>query len=89
MHRALLDHGASLSESVFRELAREAGLNLGAFDRCMSDLPHEAAIARDEAEATALNVKGVPATFINGERLAGAQPLEAFTAAVDRALAAR
>jgi protein-disulfide isomerase len=34
-------------------------------------------------------VQGTPTFFVNGEKLVGAQPLEAFTPLVQRALAAR
>jgi protein-disulfide isomerase len=43
---------------------------------------------RDQAEAAKAGVDGTPTFFVNGAPLVGAQPLEAFTAAIDKALAA-
>ena len=43
---------------------------------------------RDQAEAAKVGVDGTPTFFVNGTPLIGAQPIEAFTAAIDKALAA-
>ena len=43
---------------------------------------------RDLAEGTKLGVDGTPTFFINGTALVGAQPLDAFTAIIDKALGA-
>ena len=40
----------------------------------------------DQALATSLGASGTPAFFINGRRLAGAQPVEAFREVIDEAL---
>ena len=39
-------------------------------------------------EAAGLHIDGTPTLFINGERVAGAQPVAAVWAAIDRALRA-
>ena len=48
----------------------------------------QAVLDRDQAEAAKAGVDGTPTFFVNGAPLVGAQPLEAFTAAIDKALAA-
>ena len=48
----------------------------------------QAVLDRDQAEAAKVGIDGTPTFFVNGTPLVGAQPLEAFTAAIDKALAA-
>jgi len=68
-------------------LARRAGISMIKFQRALARSTHDAAIDADIAHAQQLGASGTPAFFINGRNLRGAQPLEVFTAAVDRALA--
>lgn len=67
-------------------IARELGLDL---ERFRADLRGESIrkqVAADAAEADRLRVHGVPTTFINGRRLAGAVPAESFGERIDRLL---
>lgn len=44
-------------------------------------------VAADVDEAVSLGVTGTPTFFVNGQVIIGAQPTEAFIAAVERAAA--
>ena len=58
------------------------------FRQALDTERHKAAVDADMAAAQAAGINGTPGFVINGEILSGAQPYEAFQAAVDRALAA-
>ena len=76
-----LDRGALI------DLARDAGLDVARFTADLDGHRFAAAIDADLAAGGALDVQGTPAFFINGRRFTGAQPIAAFRAAIDAALA--
>jgi len=59
------------------------------FDACLRDEKITARINADRQEGSRLGVRGTPTFFVNGQQLVGAQPYEAFKAAIDAALAGR
>jgi protein-disulfide isomerase len=65
------------------ELAREAGLDVEEFEADLGR--HEEAVARDFREGQRIGITGTPTFVINGEVLVGAQPLEVFEDAIERA----
>ena len=67
--------------------AKEVGLNVTSFERCLRAGSIRAAVQNDLAEGAQLGLTGTPAFFINGREMTGAQPLEAFTAIIDEELA--
>ncbi len=67
--------------------ARQAGLDLPTFERCLASGTHTGAVQRDVEHARRLGVDGTPTFFINGQLLTGAQPLDAFTRLIDGELA--
>ena len=72
-------------ESLDRS-AGQIGLDLVAFEGCLSSGVHAAAVQRDVDEGARLGLNGTPAFFINGRPLTGAQPLEAFVRIVEEEL---
>ena len=76
-----------------RAVASAAGLDMGAWEACAATPSSEAyrataaAVDQQMALGAQYGVQGTPAFFVNGEFLSGAQPLEAFVAAVERAKA--
>jgi protein-disulfide isomerase len=68
--------------------AIDLGLDRERFERCVDDHRFRAAVEADVAEGRELGVRGTPTFLINGKPLVGAQPVEAFRAAVDAALRA-
>ena len=67
--------------------ARRLGLPEDAFAACLDGARYRAAVQADVAEGRAAGVSGTPTFFVNGRRLVGAQPIEAFRGAVRDALA--
>ncbi len=66
--------------------AKEVGLDVSAFDRCVASGKYKAAVQKDVEEGSSLGVTGTPAFFINGRPLSGAQPLESFARIIDEEL---
>ena len=75
------------SPAMFKELARQVGLEPTAFEKCQGSGKYDAAVKKDLEEGNRIGVTGTPAFFINGRPLTGAQPLEAFARLVDEELA--
>jgi protein-disulfide isomerase len=88
-HDVLFTQAPPLSPDAMRRYAEQAGLDLVAFDRCLSSGQHRDAVQRDVEEGMRLGVTGTPAFFINGRPLVGAQQIEAFTRVIDEELASR
>ena len=86
-HAMLFDNQSQLTRENFERFARELGLDM---DRFIADLDSEATAARlreDTSLADTVQAQGTPHFFINGMRLAGAQPVDAFKAVIDREIA--
>ena len=88
MHEKLFENPRGLDRPSLERYAQELGLDVARFRQALDDHRHAAAIDADiaAADATGLSM-GTPTCFVNGRALQGAQPLDAFRAAVDRALA--
>jgi protein-disulfide isomerase len=69
-------------------LAKEIGLDVTAFDRCLSSGQFKAAVQQDLEQGSQLGVTATPAFFINGRIIVGAQPIEEFSRIIDEELAA-
>ena len=67
--------------------AREAGLEMAAFERCLTSGTFQAAVQKDVDEGARAGVTGTPTFFINGRLISGAQPLERFVLLIDEELA--
>ncbi|MGH7700302.1 MAG: DsbA family protein [Gemmatimonadales bacterium] len=57
---------------LFRDLARAAGLDVGAYDACMESERHAGRIEASRLEGERLGVNATPTFFVNGRRLAAA-----------------
>ncbi|MGW6982485.1 DsbA family protein [Streptomyces sp. NPDC054932] len=70
------------------ELAREAGVpDLERFKADMAGEQAAAALKKDQEEGYRIGVTSTPSFLLNGRPIAGAQPLDTFTAAIARAKA--
>jgi protein-disulfide isomerase len=67
--------------------ASDVGLDVPAFERCLSAGTHRESVQRDYEDGVRLGVSGTPAFFVNGRFVSGAQPLEAFTKLIEQELA--
>ncbi|MEU8436180.1 thioredoxin domain-containing protein [Streptomyces sp. NPDC029216] len=90
-HAAAYAEGAKakgFGEDRLIELAREAGVpDLERFKADMTGEQAAAALRRDQEEGYRIGVRSTPSFLVNGQPLAGAQPLDAFAAAITRAKA--
>lgn len=68
-----------------RDYARQASLDLAAYDAAVAAQDGLGDIRAELAEATGLGVTGTPAFLVNGSPIIGAQPVDAFVAAVEQA----
>lgn len=66
--------------------ADQLQLDTDEFAECVESGKYAEEVAADMADGNAYGVSGTPTFFINGYRLVGAQPLEAFTALIDQEL---
>lgn len=84
-HDLLFEHGDSLSDEKFQQIARELGLDLNRFRKDLNDLKIVARVNQDIRLGAYMGVRGTPTVFING-RVSRARTLEALEAAVEHAL---
>jgi len=89
MHKLLFENQRTLARADLERMAGEVGgINMPRFRAALDNHTHKARIDADIAAVTASGAQiGTPSFFINGRLLQGAQPYDAFKAAIDRALA--
>jgi protein-disulfide isomerase len=85
-HDLLFANQKALQRPDLERYAEQLGLNM---DKFRADLDSPAAakqLEMDKADGNAVAVRGTPHFFLNGSRMAGAQPLANFQAALDKEL---
>jgi protein-disulfide isomerase len=85
-HDLLFVAQPAFSRSELLAYAGRLGLPGDSFAVCIESGRHREAVKADVAEGRAAGVQGTPTFFINGRRLVGAQPIDAFREAVQAAL---
>ena len=85
-HDKLFENSDALSDELYPSLAADIGLNASAFEKCMEQNKHKAAIDADMQFAIDLGVQSTPTFVINGLAIVGAQPLEVFQQVIDDGL---
>lgn len=78
-----------LSAAGFRQAAETVGLDMDEFISCMDDGRFLDTISVNREKASAVGVTGTPTFFLNDEEMSGAQPLSAFTQAIEALIAAQ
>jgi protein-disulfide isomerase len=86
-HDALFKKQGQLSPQLYDEVARSLGLDLDRFHASIEARKNAAHIQADMAAGRAVGAEGTPTFFINGKKLVGAQPIEAFKQLIDSELA--
>jgi len=87
MHDKLFELCPALERPSLEKAAQDLGLDTAAFKRALDQGKHDARIKRDQALVTGVGATGTPAFFINGRKVSGAVPFEAFKAVIDEELA--
>jgi protein-disulfide isomerase len=83
MHDSLLADGADLSDEGLLALAKGLGARADKVAMAMAKHLHKAEIDADRDVADDFQANGTPHFFIDGRRVVGAQPKEAFVAIID------
>jgi protein-disulfide isomerase len=86
MHDALFAGPSRLEDADLEALAKEQGLSAGAVHAALKSEKLGARIDESVEQATDFQARGTPHFFINGRRLAGAQPLSKFQELIDAEL---
>ena len=87
MYSTLFENQDDFSDDNLLELVDDIDADLDLFEECMEDGKHTLRIEREFEYAKSLGIRGTPAFFINGEKVAGAPPFEDFEELIEEALA--
>jgi protein-disulfide isomerase len=88
-HDILYANYPKVSEENLKNLAKEVGLDVNAFNRCLGSDKFKAAVQQDLIDGAKLGVTGTPTFFINGREVSGNQSVEIFGAIIDEELGRR
>jgi protein-disulfide isomerase len=86
MHDKMFANQQALDRAGLEKDAQEIGLDMGKFKAALDSGKYKAKVDAEDKEGAAVGVTGTPTFFINGVRLVGAQPLDAFKAVIDKQL---
>jgi RNA polymerase sigma factor (sigma-70 family) len=87
LHDLMAQHTDDLSRPHVEALAQQAGLDMTAFRAALDNHTYKAAVDADIAAAKDIELQATPSFVINGRRVIGNLPVEAFRAVIDDALA--
>lgn len=76
-----------INATAYSTYAKELKLDEAKFKTCVDSNKYAADVQSDTAQGIAAGVSGTPTFFINNQQIVGAQPYEAFKAAIDAELA--
>lgn len=90
-HDVLYENQRSVNSGVFSDeafvgLAEEVGLDTEQFEAALTSGRYESVVQSDLREAQNAGIQGTPSFTINGQRLVGPQPLEAFEQLIEAEL---
>ena len=88
MHLLLLDRSPGLDRDTLIGLAKELKLDLPRFTKDLDTMRHRKEIDRDVKLAEELDLYNTPTIFINGVKLLGDRPFEAYKSVIDREIKA-
>lgn len=80
-------NGPGMPEGDYAAAAQKVGVDVSKFNGCLSEERYKDEVLKDFADGQKAQVGGTPTFFVNGTPLVGAQPFEAFKAAIDAELA--
>jgi len=82
-HKVLFHESPKLGEAELGQYANQIGLDRAAFDACIAEKRHAAAIQADVAAGEKIGVAGTPAFYVNGLPVAGGRSLDQFATLID------
>jgi protein-disulfide isomerase len=89
MHDKLFANQQALDRPSLEKYAQELGLDMGKFKKALDSGKFKDKVDAEAKEGAAVGATGTPTFFINGTKLVGAQPVDAFKAAIDKELKAK
>lgn len=89
MHDKLfeLSRNSQLTVETIKKAAVELKLNAKTFNDCLDKGTKAAKVQADQAQGDSYGVQGTPATFINGQLVSGALPIDQIKAIINAELA--
>jgi protein-disulfide isomerase len=87
MYDQLFQHQTQLSRENLDSYAQAVGLDMAKYKAAMDGQKYKSKIDSDLAEGRKVGVSGTPTFVINGHKLVGAQPVDAFKQVIDAELA--
>jgi len=85
-HDLLFANSKTLGDEDLKRFAGEAGLDVAAWEQCVSDGKYKAKVEADIEAARSIGVTGTPAFVINGVLFTGARPVEEFVPLIEAEL---
>jgi protein-disulfide isomerase len=85
-HDAVFEHQANLGPADLLSYAKQAGLNVAAFQAAIESRKFASAVDADVALGELVGIEGTPTLFVNGKRVANPTDLAEVGNAIDRAL---
>lgn len=82
-HDLLFQNQTDLSRTALRGYAQSVGVNISKFDQCLASGRYRQEVLNDLQDGIDAGVVGTPTFFFNGQRVAGAIPLETLRVIVD------
>jgi protein-disulfide isomerase len=79
--------GRNFDYDSMEEFVGQFGVDNGELKECYSDNKYKAEIIADRDYAVKFGISGTPGFLVNGKKLSGAQPYEAFERAIEAELA--
>jgi protein-disulfide isomerase len=86
-HAKLFENNAKLENTDLESYAKDLGLDVAKVREAIAKKKYEAEIQVDVDLGDALKASGTPHMFINGRRLVGALPIDAFKKIIDEQMA--
>ncbi|MBI5022731.1 MAG: DsbA family protein [Candidatus Magasanikbacteria bacterium] len=81
-HDKLFQNQKNFTKIDLLSLAGQIGLNMESFSQCFESAAVKSKVEKDWVDGASLGVSGTPSFFLNGEKVEGAIPLEAWEKAI-------
>ena len=85
-HDALFQNQQTLGPSLYTQLANQLKLDVEQFQQCLDTGKYRQEVQDDFRYGSSVGVSGTPTFFINGIKLVGAQPYQAFQQIIEAEL---
>ena len=86
MHDKLFENFRTLGEDSIKGFAKDVGVDFAQWEKDLNSDSTKAKVEADKKLANKVGARGTPNFYINGEHLAGAQPIDRFKAIIDKHL---